>query len=62
MSAPDCSCAVNLDGTTTATLCPVHATDDPCRTLADVTGKRRRGTVHAGRCSHCGWANEMANA
>lgn len=26
-------------------LCPAHATNDPCETIASVTGRRRRGTI-----------------
>lgn len=50
-----CSCATNVDYTTTTLLCPVHATIDPCETMAQVTGKRRRGSIRGGRCSNCQW-------
>lgn len=52
-----CSCAHDTDGTVTATmLCPLHATEDPCWTMARVTGRRRRGSVRGGTCSACGWS------
>ena len=54
---PACSCAHNRDGTITAFLCPIHAEDDPCLDVAALTGKRRRGSVVRGCCSHCGWAS-----
>lgn len=50
-----CACSTNRDGTTTTFLCPVHATQDPCHTKAQITGRRRRGSVERGCCSHCGW-------
>ena len=49
-----CSCAHNTDGTTTTTLCPLHAETDPCLTVARVTGKRRKGTIRRGVCTNCG--------
>ena len=49
-----CVCAINSDGSTTRFLCPVHADIDPCQTLAQVTGKRRKGTIRRGTCTHCG--------
>jgi len=54
-SRAQCACATNTDGTKTTLLCPIHATDDPCLTLARVTGKRRRGSMKRGRCSNCQW-------
>jgi len=51
-----CSCARHDDGSVTTYLCPVHADDDPCATMAAVTGRRRRGSVVRGRCSACGWS------
>jgi hypothetical protein len=62
MSAPDCSCAVNLDGTRTTIRCAVHAEQDPCYTTSQVTGRRRRGTIRAGRCTRCGWTEGVARA
>jgi len=50
-----CSCAHNTDGTVTTFLCPIHANNDPCATMARVTGKRRTGTIKRGTCTHCGW-------
>jgi len=50
-----CACAKHQDGGVTTFLCPTHAEVDPCQTKALVTGKRRRGSVHNGRCSHCNW-------
>lgn len=58
--AAKCSCARNLDGTTTTLLCPLHADDDPCETMARITGKRRRGSIRRGRCSRCSWAGVTA--
>lgn len=49
-----CSCARNLDGSTTTLLCPVHAKIDPCLTMSHVTGRRRKGTIRNGRCTNCG--------
>jgi len=54
-----CACAHHTDGSTTTFLCPLHADSDPCATKAALTSKRRRGTVHHGKCSNCGW---QANA
>jgi len=51
-----CSCAVQGDGTRAALLCPLHAVNDPCATVAQVTGKRRRGSVVRSRCTRCGWS------
>lgn len=50
-----CSCARNKDGSTTQFLCPAHADTDPCLTMSQVTGKRRKGTIAGGRCTNCGW-------
>lgn len=50
-----CSCATNNDGSVTPTLCPLHATTDPCHTMASVTGKRRKGSIARGTCTNCGW-------
>jgi len=50
-----CACAQHQDGSVTTFLCPIHADIDPCRTKALITGKRRRGSIDNGRCSHCGW-------
>jgi hypothetical protein len=51
----NCSCAHHADGSTTATLCSLHADQDPCERMAQITGKRRKGTIRAGRCTACGW-------
>lgn len=53
-----CSCATNNDGTVTAILCPAHASTDPCRTVASITGRRRRGSISRGCCSKCGWTEQ----
>src|SRR5574343_1803867 len=54
---PACACAPAADGTATATmLCPRHADEDPCATLASVTGRRRKGPVRGGTCTSCGWS------
>ena len=50
-----CACAHNTDGSTTTLLCPVHSDTDPCARMAQVTGKRRTGTLRGGQCTHCGW-------
>ncbi|MFE6967014.1 hypothetical protein ACFVAJ_18020 [Agromyces sp. NPDC057679] len=50
-----CACAVNSDRSTTTMLCSIHADTDPCLTVAQVTGKRRKGTIRSGRCTACGW-------
>jgi hypothetical protein len=51
-----CSCAHHTDGSVTSSLCPVHAKTDPCLTMARITGKRRKGSVQRGTCTHCGHA------
>jgi hypothetical protein len=51
-----CTCATNSDGTKTTMLCPVHASEDPCWTMARVTGRRRQGTIIRGVCTNCGWS------
>lgn len=50
-----CACATNLDGSKTATLCPLHGETDPCFVMAQVTGRRRKGSIIQGTCSNCGW-------
>lgn len=51
-----CACARDRDGNvTTSSLCPEHADQDPCLTMAQITGKRRKGTIRRGRCTCCGW-------
>lgn len=49
-----CSCARHTDGSVTTFLCPVHADHDPCLTMSQVTGRRRKGTIRRGVCSACG--------
>jgi hypothetical protein len=51
-----CSCAHHNDGSVTTMLCPLHAKQDPCWTEAQVTGRRRKGTIAKGTCSNCGWS------
>lgn len=53
--AARCTCAHHNDGSITMRLCRVHADQDPCLTMAQVTGKRRRGSIVRGVCSACGW-------
>jgi hypothetical protein len=55
-----CVCARHLDGSVTTFICPVHASVDPCLTMAQCTGRRRKGTIHNGVCSHCGWGTPPA--
>lgn len=55
-----CACARNSDGSVTTILCPLHAEQDPCLTMARVTGKRRRGSVVRGVCSACNWSAKPA--
>lgn len=50
-----CACAHNADGSITKMLCPAHADTDPCTTMSQVTGKRRKGSIVRGTCNHCGW-------
>lgn len=57
MTTRQCACAHNTDGSITTMLCPIHATTDPCYTMARVTGRRRQGTIRNGTCSRCGWTN-----
>lgn len=35
----------------------VHATTDPCATVASITGRRRRGSIVRGCCTACGWTD-----
>lgn len=57
VDSPDvrCACARNRDGSRTTMLCPTHADQDPCLTMAQVTGRRRKGTIRNGVCTNCGW-------
>jgi hypothetical protein len=50
-----CVCVEHSDGSVTRFLCPVHADSDPCLTMAQATGNRRRGSIRRGVCSNCGW-------
>ena len=61
-TATKCACAKNADGTSTNILCPKHADHDPCQTMADVTGKRRKGSIKNGTCTHCGWSSTSKTA
>jgi hypothetical protein len=54
MSEMRCCCAHNTDGSVTTMLCPIHADQDPCLTMAQVTGRRRSGTIRRGVCTSCG--------
>lgn len=54
MKIATCACAHHDDGTVTTFLCPVHAETDPCLTKAQVTGRRRNGTIRRGVCTACG--------
>lgn len=54
-TALKCSCAHNNDGSVTTMLCPLHADQDPCLTMAQVTGNRRKGSIINGVCTNCGW-------
>lgn len=55
-----CVCARHSDGSVTTSLCSLHAEQDPCLTMARVTGKRRRGSVVRGVCSACNWSAKPA--
>lgn len=57
-TAASCVCAHNTDGSVTKMLCPQHADDDPCRTMAAVTGDRRKGSIVKGVCTNCGWSSK----
>jgi hypothetical protein len=39
-------------------MCPLHADEDPCYTMALVTGGRRKGSIINGVCSNCGWRED----
>jgi hypothetical protein len=54
-TAARCACAHHADGSRTTMLCPMHADTDPCLTKSLVTGRRRKGTIRRGICTHCGW-------
>jgi len=49
-----CVCARHDDSSVTTFLCPLHADVDPCLTMAQVTGRRRKGSIRNGVCSNCG--------
>lgn len=49
-----CSCRGFDDGSVYRSLCPVHADSDPCLTMSQVTGRRRKGTIRRGVCTACG--------
>jgi len=57
MNARRCSSVVHNDGSVTTMLCSIHARQDPCLTYAQVTGKRRKGSILRGPCTHCGWGS-----
>ena len=57
---PGCACATNSDGSRTPTMCRIHADQDPCLTVAQITGKRRKGTIKNGVCTNCGWSASAA--
>lgn len=61
-TAATCSCARHGDGSVTTSMCPLHADEDPCYTMALVTGKRRKGSIINGVCSNCGWTSSGATA
>lgn len=50
-----CVCPTYDDGSTYTGTCPIHAAVDPCLTMAQVTGRRRVGTIRRGTCTSCGW-------
>ena len=54
MSNQNCACAVYSDGSRNSDLCSLHAAADPCATKAQVTNKRRKGTIRRGVCTNCG--------
>jgi hypothetical protein len=54
MSPTHCSCTRNRDGSVTTSMCPTHADQDPCLTMAQVTGRRRKGSIKGGVCTSCG--------
>jgi len=51
---PSCTCARHADGSVTTFLCSAHADQDPCLTMAQTTGRRRKGTIRRGVCTSCG--------
>lgn len=61
-TAAGCVCVTHSDGSVTTMLCPQHATEDPCATMAAVTGQRRRGTIRNGTCTACGWSAKKTAA
>lgn len=56
-----CVCARHADGSVTTMLCSVHAETDPCLTMAQVTGRRRTGTIRRGVCTSCGHGQALPN-
>lgn len=56
---PTCACAVHKDGSVTKWLCSLHADQDPCLTMSLCTGKRRKGTIRNGVCTHCGYGTKV---
>lgn len=57
-----CACATYADGSTHTFLCPLHADQDPCLSKSLITGKRRKGTIKSGTCTHCGWTHKRPHA
>jgi hypothetical protein len=61
-TAASCSCAHYDDGSASSLLCPIHADHDPCVTIAEVTGGRRKGSIVNGVCTNCGWGSGQKSA
>ena len=51
---PHCICLHYSDGSVYKENCPLHATLDPCAVTAQITGRRRKGTIRRGVCTNCG--------
>ena len=51
---PNCICRHYSDGSVYKENCPLHAPQDPCAVTAQITGRRRKGTIRKGVCTNCG--------
>ena len=59
MISPKCACARYTDGSITTFSCPLHSTIDPCLRMANITGRRRKGTIRRGACTTCGHVSHL---
>ncbi len=51
-----CVCARDESGAVTSDLfCALHSSEDPCLRVSRIMGRRRKGSIKRGVCTHCGW-------